>query len=278
MLSQFAMDEHDGYIRIATSKGRLPSPDVHSTISVLAQHDGALDVVGELDELAPGEDIRAVRFDGERGFVVTFKKTDSLYAIDLSQPESPQVLGELKIPGFSTYMHMFDATHLLTIGFDADDKGKLAYFDGVLLQLFDIADPTNPMLTHKTVIGTRGSSSASLTDHLAFTLFGNKLALPMTICEGGGDGTFGEDLTFSGLIVYDVSVEDGLRERGRVTHPPSWLSSQPPVTCSNWWTRAGSDVKRSIFMGNYVYSIATDIMRIQRLDAMGEDVTSVPWL
>jgi uncharacterized secreted protein with C-terminal beta-propeller domain len=278
VLNQFAMDERDDFLRIASTKSRVPDPEVRSIVSVLAQRAGKLAVVGELDGIAPGEDIRSVRFDGERAFVVTFKKTDPLYAIDLSQPESPAITGELKIPGFSTYMHMFDPTHLLTVGFDADDQGSFAYFDGVLLQLFDIGDPANPALMHKTTIGTRGSSSASLTDHLAFTLVQDKLALPMTVCEGGGDGRFGADLTFSGLIVYDVSLDRGIQERGRIAHPPMMNTGKPDVGCTNWWSNANSDVQRSIFIDDYVYSIAPDIMRVQQLDALGHDVASVPWL
>jgi uncharacterized secreted protein with C-terminal beta-propeller domain len=131
-----------------------------------------------------------VRFDDERGYVVTFKKTDPLFVVDLYQPAQPKILGELKIPGFSTYLHRIDPGHLLSIGFDANDHGDFAYFDGVILQLFDVTKPTDPKLIHKEKIGTRGSSSQAATDHLAFNWFASEglLAIPMTICEGGGDG------------------------------------------------------------------------------------------
>ena len=84
---------------------------------------------------------------------------------------SPAILGELKIPGFSTYIHRIDADHLLSIGFDANDHGSFAYFDGVILQLFDVKNPTEPELLHKEKIGTRGSSSEAATNHLAFNYF-----------------------------------------------------------------------------------------------------------
>ena len=275
VLNQFSMDEHAGHLRVATSWGRVPSPDVHSTLSVLAQRAQRLEVVGEVDDIAPGEDIRSVRFEGDRGFVVTFKKTDPLYAFDLADPKAPRITGELKIPGFSTYMHMLDADHLLTIGYDAADQGNFAFFTGVLLQIFDVRDPQNPQLAHKTVIGTRGSSSEALTNHLAFTLFQGKLALPMTICEGGGtNGTYGTQMTFSGLIVYDVSVQDGFLERGRVAHPAA-SGNYESAGCSNWWTRASSVVQRSIIMDEFVYSIAPNVMHIQDLNALGSDVASV---
>lgn len=99
---------------------------------------------GTISHIAPHEDIRSVRFDGDRAFVVTFKKTDPLYAFDLSDKTKPRVLGELKIPGFSTYMHMLDQHHLLAIGFDADDQGSFAFFNGVLIQIFDVSDRPRP--------------------------------------------------------------------------------------------------------------------------------------
>lgn len=275
VLNQFSMDEYKGHLRIATTSGKVPNPNVHSTMSVISQHGGALTLDGMVDDIAPTEDIRSVRFDGEHGFVVTFKKTDPLYMFDLSQPTAPRITGELKIPGFSTYMHMLDDEHLLSIGYDADDKGTFAYFNGVLLQIFDVSDPSAPALMHKTVIGTRGSSSEALTNHLAFTLFQNKLAVPMTICEGGGDGRTGTNMTFSGLIVYDVSLDKGVVEHGRVAHPGS-NNMYNNAGCNNWWTRAGSTVQRSVFMDDYIYSIAFDIVRVQRLSAMGSDVASVP--
>jgi uncharacterized secreted protein with C-terminal beta-propeller domain len=219
-----------------------------------------------------------VRFEGDRGFVVTFKKTDPLFAFDLSNPKRPRLAGELKIPGFSTYMHLLDSTHLLTIGYDAADQGSFAFFTGVLLQIFDVHDLANPTLAHKTVIGTRGSSSEALTNHLAFNLWQDKLAVPMTICEGGGtNGMYGTNMTFSGLIVYDVSTATGLTERGRVAHP-GVNGAYNNASCNNWWTNANSNVERSIFMDDFVYSIARDIMRVQDLDAMGMDVSSVSFL
>lgn len=273
VLSQFSMDEHRDHLRIATTSGKVPDPNVHSTLSVLAQEGGELRVVGQVDNIAKGEDIRAVRFDGDNGFVVTFKKTDPLYMFDLSRPEQPIITGELKIPGFSTYMHMLNDTHLLSIGYDAEDHDSFAFFSGVLLQIFDVSRPNAPTLVHKTVIGTRGTSSEALTNHLAFTLWNDMLALPMTICEGGSGGSFGTT-TFSGLIVYDVSLAHGIVERGRVAHP-SATGGYQNASCSNWWSRAGSVVQRSIFMDDYVYSIAQDIMRVQNLNALGDDVSSV---
>ncbi|WP_394847012.1 beta-propeller domain-containing protein [Pendulispora brunnea] len=278
VLNQFSMDEKDDHLRIATTTGHLPSPNAHNTLSILGQEGPALKVSGQIDNIANGEDIRSVRFDGDRGFMVTFKKTDPLYAFDLSKPSAPVILGELKIPGFSTYMHVMDKNHLLTIGYDANDHGDFAFFDGVLLQIFDVSNPKSPALVHKAKIGTRGSSSEALSDHLAFNYFVPKgaLALPMTICEGGGDGSYGTNMTFSGLMVYDVSLDRGFALRGTVAHPNAETGNgYNNGGCYNWWTNASSEVKRSIFMDDIVYSVSTSRIKANDLQTLATDVAEV---
>ncbi|HSD89845.1 MAG TPA: beta-propeller domain-containing protein, partial [Kofleriaceae bacterium] len=112
-LNQFAMDEKDGFLRIATTDGHVPSPDVVSYLTILDEQGDDLVAVGKVGGIAPTEDIRSVRFDGNHAFVVTFKKTDPLFTFDLTNPGDPQLVGELQIPGFSTYMHLIDDNHLL---------------------------------------------------------------------------------------------------------------------------------------------------------------------
>jgi hypothetical protein len=273
VLNQFAMDEWYGYLRIATTRGRVPDPHVESVVSVLAETtSGTLARVGAIEKIAPGEDIRAVRFDEDRAYVVTFKKTDPLFVLDLFQPAKPAILGELKIPGFSTYMHRIDPGHLLSIGFDAVDHGSFAFYDGVILQLFDVANPTDPKLMHKEKIGTRGSSSAAATDHLAFNYFAEegRLAIPMTVCEGGGDGTNGNQLKESGLFVYDVDLERGFTRLGVVDH------GTKGVSCATWWSHATSLVKRSVFLDDLVYSIAADRVKVQNMKHFGVDLADFP--
>ncbi len=272
VLNQFAMDEWYGYLRVATTRGRVPDPTVESAVSILAPGEGGnLVRVGAVEHIARGEDIRAVRFDDDRGYVVTFKKTDPLFVVDLYDPARPSILGELKIPGFSTYIHRIDPAHLLSIGFDADDHGSFAYFNGIILQLFDVRDATDPKLLHKEKIGTRGSSSEAATNHLAFNYLADRgmLAIPMTVCEGGGDGQFGSELAFSGLYVYDVSVEKGFTRLGGIDH------GTRGVSCGTWWSNAESAVKRSVFLDDLVYSIANDRVKVQRLGHFGADVADI---
>ncbi|XXY17650.1 beta-propeller domain-containing protein [Sorangium sp. So ce216] len=269
VLNQFALSEHKGYLRVATTTGHLPDPDVHNTVASLKQEGGELVVKGMIDHLAPGEDIRSARFYGDVGYVVTFKKTDPLYTLDFSLPEAPRVRGELKIPGFSTYMHMIDAGHVMSIGYDADDQGDFAWFQGIMLQIFDVTNLDEPKLTHKEVIGTRGSSSDAATDHLAFNYFAQRglLGLPMVICEGGDGGEFGDTMTFSGLLVYKVDVDQGFASLGGVPHPlPDTGADPSAVSCGSWWSRASSFVKRSVFLEDHVYSVSADEIRVAHIN------------
>jgi hypothetical protein len=270
VLNQFAMSERAGYLRLATTTSRSPDPRAHSTLIVLDQAGASLAPVGALDQLAPGEDIRAVRFDGDRGYVVTFRSTDPLFVLDLSQPSNPRVLAELKVPGFSTYIHAIDPDHLLTIGYDTA-KGS-SQVTGVRLQLFDVSVLSAPKLAHVATIGTRGSSSEALTNHLAFTYLAQQglLALPMTVCESSGS-FYSNQLTFSGLMVYDVATSSGFKLRGKVAHtPPS------TVTCNNWWTNGTSHVRRSVVLDRHVFSISDTLIKVNHLDALATDVAQIP--
>jgi len=273
VLNQFSMDELQGYLRIATTRGHAPDPRAESSVSILGENaNGDLTRVGAIEHIAPSEDIRAVRFDGDRGYIVTFKKTDPLFVLDLAEPASPKILGELKIPGFSTYMHRLDPTHLLTIGFDADDRGRFAYFGGLMLQIFDVTRPAEPELLYKERIGTRGSSSAAATDHLAFNYFAenNTLAVPVTVCDGGSGGSFGTRLSFSGLVLYRVTAEHGFQKLGGIDH------GSKGADCDAWWSNADSAVKRSVFVDGLIFSIATDRVKVQRVSALGKDVAEIP--
>lgn len=275
-LSQFALDEHEGALRVATTAGHSPDPRAYNLVTVLRPEDGKLVEAGRVDGIAKGEDIRSVRFDGKRGFVVTFKKTDPLFVLDLADPAAPRIAGELKVPGFSTYMQLLDDGHLLTIGYDADDQGGFAWFRGIQLQIFDVRDPASPALAGKEVIGTRGSSSAAATNHLAFTWFAPKelLAIPMTRCEGGEAWQPGR-MTFSGLMVYRVTPAAGFSYVGGVAHQSPEPPSVHDGACGSWWTQPNTLVERSLFLEDYVYSFTRGELRVQDTRAMGTDVATV---
>ncbi len=277
ILNQFAMDEKDGVLRVASTKGWVPAADVQSYLTTYGMQAGKLVQLGQVGGIGPQEDIRSVRFDGDRGYVVTFKKTDPLFVFDLTDAAKPTLKGELIIPGFSTYMHPLDDRHVLAIGFSADDHESWAFFDGIQIQIFDVSDLANPKVAWKKTIGTRGSSSEALTNHLAFNYFAPKkmLALPITVCEGGGDGRYATNMTFAGLMTFDVSLETGITEHGRM---PFVDASTVGATdnCDKWWTDAKSLVKRSIFMDDFVYGLSDTQLRVAALSAMSTVLQVVP--
>ncbi len=274
ILNQFSMGEHEGYLRLATSSGWLGNSDSQNSIFVLEQQSDRLTVAGSIQDIAPGEEIRSARFSGKRGFLVTFKNVDPLFTVDLTDPTHPRLAGELKIPGFSTYMHLMDQDHLLTIGFDAEDAGDFAWFKGIQLQIFDVSDMSKPTRTHVETIGTRGTTSEATANHLAFNYFApkNLLALPMGICkETQHTEWIEEKLMFSGLMVWDVAIDKGFLEHGRVSFP---APPEMEYACSNWWGNPNSMVKRSVIMDDYVFSISNDLMKINHLDDLSQDITS----
>jgi uncharacterized secreted protein with C-terminal beta-propeller domain len=146
-----------------------------------------------------------------------------------------------------------------------------------MLQIFDISEPTNPVLDHNVVIGTRGTNSEATTNHLAFNYFPARdlLAIPMTICQGGDGGTYGYEMTFSGLLVYDVTTEDGFTELGGVPHAEPTSGDDYWAACGNWWASPNSAVKRSVFMEDYVFSIAQDLVNVASVSALSEVLVSL---
>ncbi len=193
VLNQFSLDEHQGNLRVATTihdwnKG---NEGLSNSVTILTEKDGALAKIGAVDGLAKGERIYSARFLGNRGFVVTYKNTDPLFALDLSNPTAPKVAGELKIPGFSTYIHPLAENYLLTIGRDTFDNGQWVEVKGVQLQIFDVTTLSDPKLAHKQTFGKAGTESEALYDHKAFAFFEEKglLALPYAYygyADGGG--------------------------------------------------------------------------------------------
>jgi uncharacterized secreted protein with C-terminal beta-propeller domain len=278
VLNQFALDEHDGRLRVATTIGHLPDPATRSAVTVLRTTDTGLEETGRVDGIAPGEDIRAVRFDGDRGFVVTFRKTDPLFVLDLSDPAAPRVRGELVVPGFATYLHLVDPGHLLSIGFDAETFDTWSLYSGIRLQVIDVSDASVPALVDAEVIGTRGTGSQAASDHLAFNWFAPKalLGVPITVCEST-DGTYATQVTFNGLLVYAVSMETGFTSLGGVSHPVA--STDPYASpCYGGWTSSTSLVKRSVFLDDFVFSITSDEVRVQDTRALGTDLARVDLL
>lgn len=173
VLNQFSMDEYDGYFRIATTNGSWGS----STSSNVFVLDKDLNIVGKVQNIAKGERIFAARFIGKTAYLVTFEQTDPLFVVNLDNPKKPFIAGELKIPGFSNYLHPVSDTLLLGIGQNGNDDGILA---GVKLSLFDVSDPENPKEADTYIIQGECYSEAS-NDHKAVMLYPEKglIGLPV---------------------------------------------------------------------------------------------------
>ena len=203
LLNQFAMSEDKGVLRAATTAGF--GPEAESMVTTLGRSGGHLPRRGQVGGLGRGERIYAVRFIGDVGYVVTFRQTDPLYTLDLSDPDRPRVVGELKIPGYSAYLHPVGEDLLLGVGQEATDDGRV---QGLQLSLFDVSDLAHPARLHKLQIGERWSHSAAEWDHHAFLWWpATKLAvLPI------------DSQDFTGAAGYRVDRARGVAELGRVSH------------------------------------------------------------
>ncbi len=190
LLNQFSMDAHNGYYRIATTA------EDGSCLTVLNE---SLETVGELRGIAPGEDIYAARFMGDTAYLVTFYQTDPLFVLDLSDPASPRVTGELKIPGFSNYLHPYAENLLIGIGTAGDENGATGQLK---ISLFDVGNMQEPKEISAVVFDDRAfSDSAAQYDHHAYlSLSDGTFAIPVT--ESG-------PLTDPHSFACVLTVEDG---------------------------------------------------------------------
>lgn len=221
LLNQFSMSEHEGRLRVATTEGSS------SRVAVLETDGQALTEVGAVDGLGPDEEIYAVRFLGDTGYVVTFRQMDPLFVIDLSDPTDPTLQGELHIPGYSAYLHPIDDTHLLGIGQDATDQGITT---GLQISLFDVGDPAAPTRVDQVMLP--GDQSEAEWDHHAFLHWQptGQAALPI----------------WEGSLVLSVGP-DHVDEQGRVD------------------VEDGQQVFRNVVVGDRLYTVGTQTITVSRL-------------
>src|SRR3989344_4059788 len=163
VLNQFSMDENDGYVRIATTTGDSWRDTSLNNLYVLDIDN--MEIVGQIEDLAQGERIYSTRFIGDRAYIVTFKQVDPLFVIDLKDPQNPEVLGYLKVTGYSSYLHPYDENHIIGVGMDADENGRTM---GIKISLFDVSDVENPKEAGKYAVSEgKWSYSDALYDHKA---------------------------------------------------------------------------------------------------------------
>jgi len=216
LLNQFSMGEYDGVLRVASTtapSGWWWSDDSESLVSTLQIDNGELKEIGEVGGLGKGEQIYSVRFIGDAGYIVTFRQTDPLYVIDLADPTDPRVAGELKILGYSAYLHPVGDGLLLGVGQDANDEGRTS---GTQFSLFDVSDPENPTRIDK--VAMDGGYSAAEYDHHAFTYWNGLVLTPYSSwtekkVESGVLAVRVNDrkLTFEGVLQQKEKEPDAIR-------------------------------------------------------------------
>jgi hypothetical protein len=215
VLNQFSLSEHDGALRVATTdqppwRANAEQRESESFVTVLGEK---LNEIGRVGGLGRGERIFAVRFLGDRGYVVTFRQIDPLYTLDLSNPEKPAVRGELELLGFSSYLHPIGGDLLLGLGQDANEQGQS---QGTQLSLFDVSDLSAPKRLHNEVLG-RSTSSAAEYDHHAF------LYWPPTKLTVVPVSAYSPDDSTGGAFGFRVDRDKGINQIGSAEHEGGYI-------------------------------------------------------
>jgi len=266
IVNQFSLGEYNGVLRIATTDSLNDPPGVTNTVFCLRQNGTGLEVAGRIDDITPGERIYSARFIEDRGYLVTFVQVDPLITLDLSDPERPAILGELVLPGYSTYIHPVDDDTLITLGVNTVEHEGMVVSDGVQLSLFDVSEPEVPVLVDRVTIGDSGTSSEALWNHKAFTFLPDVglIAFPIDIYEtsAGDDWWSMGGYTFSGLYVYRMDGSSGFTFLGRIDTQPGedWFYST--------WTRG-------VFMGDSVHAVRADEVKSAYVNDIGHTISTL---
>ena len=249
VLNQFSMDETDGYFRIATTE---ENETLNQSTNALFVLDNKLNIIGKLENLANGEKIYAVRYMKDKAYIVTFNQIDPLYVIDLSNPNLPIVSGELKVQGYSTYLHFYDETYLIGIGEATKLQGEDVVPSGIKISLFDISNMKQPKEVSTVTIGDRGTYSEATYNHKVF-LFSkekNLIVFPITVMENINGQT---KITLQGAILYGISPEKQIYERGKIVA-----------------NNSTEIIRRSFYIGDLLYVCSTEGIRVIDLNSMQE--------
>lgn len=279
VLNQFSADENtyngQHVLRLATTvRDYTATPYVKNNLYTF---DADLNRIGWSEGFGGDEQIYAVRFVGNRAYVITYKNTDPLFVFDLANPRAPHKLGELHMTGYSTYLQPYDETHLIGIGKDAvidtEMGSNFAWYQGMKMALFDVTDPHNPIQQFSTSIGDRGTDSLALYDHhaLLFSKKKNLLALPVSVVQLTDEQKNATDTpywsygspTYNGLYVYHIDLTHGFQFLGGVSHAN--MTGQPVYMYSD------NSITRSLYIGNMLYAFSPQELSIHNLN----DLTTV---
>ena len=279
-INQYSLDEQNGHLRVALY-------DSNGARVVIFNE--KLEKIGASSNLAKGEKMYSTRFIGDKAYLVTYKTIDPLFVIDLSNETKPKVLGELKIPGYSTYLHPYDENHLIGIGMQTEEtvnknsSGRVisttARITGMKMALFDISDVENPEQISETVIGDRRTTSAILTNPKALLFSKEKqlIAIPVNNYEedfevSSSDETYSsvvdayknynKSRVAEGFFVYKINTDEGFKLKGVITHE----AKQNNTTKNYYYTT--TKLLRGMYINNNLYTVSENELKVNNLETL----------
>ena len=278
-INQYSLDEKDGHLRVALY-------DKNGTRIVI--FDDNMKEIGRTDNLAKGENMYSSRFIGNKAYLVTYKTVDPLFVIDLSNEQNPKVLGKLKIPGYSSYLHPYDENHIIGIGMETEEivnknsSGRVtstrAVLKGMKMALFDVSDVENPKQISSVVIGDSRTTSAILTNPKALLFSKEKelIAIPVNNykedfeVEANSETydtmintykNYNKDYVAEGYFVYKINVEDGIKLKGVITHDKIKQSGYTSYY-------KNSRLLRGLYIDENLYTVSESAVKVNRLDTL----------
>jgi len=265
LLNQFSMDQSGDRFRVATTTEIYTQYDGTIRSNAVYVLDENLEVVGELEEIAPEESIFSARFMGDRLYLVTFQQIDPFFVIDLSS-DTPKILGELKIPGFSNYLHPYDEEHVIGVGRDTKetDNGRVQQL-GIKIALFNVADIKNPKVIDDIIIGDSSTHSEALYNHKAFFFdkTRNIISIPISGDVKGLENTSSkmfapEYIRWSGFYILDLDETDGFETKGTITHSDD---------DSRYY---GMNNARTFYIDDVLYTASQGYLKMNSFDNLNE--------
>lgn len=242
----YFIQRNEDTFRIATTTGNI-WVDKTTANSLYVLND-KLEEIGKITDFAKEEKIYSARYVGDKAYVVTFKQTDPLFVIDLSDSKNPQILGELKIPGYSTYLHPYDETHLIGFGYDTKENGTRVTTNGLKMSMFDVSDLSNPKELFKITVGDGKYTYSELTyNHKALLFSKEKNIIAFTLYSSAGEKTN------SRAVVYEIDFEKGFSLKGEI---------------ANVTSQYDEIVKRIVFVNNTYYTLSESLVKVADMETL----------
>lgn len=274
-INQYSLDEKDNHLRIAL---------YDNDGSRVAIFDEDLKQIGISDNVAKGEKMYSSRFIGDKVYFVTYKTIDPLFVMDLSNEAKPKVLGKLKIPGYSTYLHPYDENHIIGIGMETKEiinrnsNGKVisttAKIVGMKMALFDVSNVNSPVQISSVVIGDSRTTSAILTNPKALLFSKEKslIAIPVNNYSQDFEVTssnnyetminnytkYSKPYNAEGYFVYNINVQDGFKLKGVITHEKTNAT----------YYYSNSKLLRGLYIDNNLYTVSETMIKVNELDSL----------